>query len=99
MLRCGWVSLTIYHLGQRKIYPMENFIIIITFLLLGVALKRTPAFSDETGNVLYLIVIYISLPALILLKIPALVFSKGLLVPAIMPKGKLISLFLLSKVA
>ena len=71
-------------------YSIENFIIIITFLLLGMALKRIPAFSDETGNVLNLIVIYISLPALILLKIPELIFSKELLVPAIMPWGMLI---------
>ena len=52
-------------------------------------LKRIPAFFDETGNVLNLIVIYISLPTLILLKTPALVFSKDLLVPAIMPWGLL----------
>lgn len=64
---------------------MENFVITITFLLLGMALKRIPDFSDETGNVLNLFVIYISLPALVLLKIPELVFSKNLLVPAFMP--------------
>ena len=69
---------------------MENFVITITFLLIGTALKRIPAFSDETGNVLNLFVIYISLPALILLKIPELVFSKNLLVPAIMPWGMLL---------
>ena len=39
---------------------------------------------------LNLIGIYISLPALILLKIPVLVFSKELLVPVIMPWGMLI---------
>jgi len=69
---------------------MENFIITITLLLIGMALKRTPAFSDETGNVLNLFVIYISLPALVLLKIPELVFSKNLLVPALMPWGMLL---------
>ena len=69
---------------------MENFIIIIIFLLIGMMLKRIAIFPKKTGNVLNLIVIYISLPALILLKIPALVFSKDLLVPAIMPWGMLI---------
>jgi predicted permease len=64
---------------------MENFVITITFLIIGMVLKRIPAFSDETGNVLNLFVIYISLPALVLLKIPELVFSKKLLVPAFMP--------------
>jgi predicted permease len=69
---------------------MENFVITITFLLLGMALKRIPDFSDETGNVLNLFVIYISLPALVLLKIPELIFSKNLLVPALMPWGALL---------
>jgi len=69
---------------------MENFVITITFLLIGMALKRIPAFSDETGSVLNLFVIYISLPALVLLKIPELVFSKNLLVPAFMPWGMLL---------
>ncbi len=68
---------------------MENFIITITFLLIGVALKRLPVFSDETGNILNLFVIYISLPALVLLKIPELVFSKNLLIPTLMPWGML----------
>ena len=69
---------------------MENFVIIITFLLIGMALKRIPVFPDETGNVLNLFVIYISLPALVLLKLPELVFSKNLLVPALMPWGMLL---------
>ena len=64
---------------------MENFIIIITFLIIGMVLQLLPDFPDETGNVLNLFVIYISLPALILLIIPELVFSRDLLVPALMP--------------
>ena len=44
------------------------FYVLVTFLLIGMVLKRISAFSDKTGNVLNLIVIYISLPALILLK-------------------------------
>lgn len=69
---------------------MEEFVITITFLLIGVALKRIPEFHDETGNVLNRFVIYISLPALVFLKIPELVFSKNLLVPACMPWGMLL---------
>lgn len=69
---------------------MENFIVIITYLLIGMALRRIPAFPSETGNVLNLFVIYISLPALVFLNIPALVFSKALLVPAFMPWGALL---------
>ena len=69
---------------------MENFVITITLLLIGMALKRIPVFSAEAGNVLNLVVIYISLPALVLLKIPELVFSRSLLVPALMPWGMLL---------
>ncbi len=69
---------------------MENFIVIITYLLIGMALKRIPAFPAETGNVLNLFVIYVSLPALVLLNIPELVFSKALLAPAFMPWGALL---------
>jgi predicted permease len=69
---------------------MENFVITISLLLIGMALKRMPSLSDETGNVLNLFVIYISLPALVLLKIPELVFTRNLLVPAIMPWGMLL---------
>lgn len=65
-------------------------------------IKRLPDFHEETGNVLNLIVIYISLPALVLLKIPDLVFSKNLLVPALMPWVMLLlscsAILLLSKI-
>ncbi|MBU0728577.1 MAG: AEC family transporter [Proteobacteria bacterium] len=64
---------------------MENFVVTITCLVIGMAIRRIPAFPKETGKVLNLFVIYISLPALVLLKIPELVFSKNLLVPALMP--------------
>lgn len=64
---------------------MENFIVTISLLLIGMALKRIPVFSTETGNILNMFVIYVSLPALVLLKIPELSFSRNLLVPAVMP--------------
>jgi predicted permease len=69
---------------------MENFIITITYLLIGMALRRIPDFHKETGSVLNLFVIYISLPALVLLKVPDLVFSEKLLVPALMPWAMLL---------
>ena len=64
---------------------MENFIITITYLLIGVTIKRIPRFPAETGNILSLFVIYVSLPALVLLKIPELTLSTSLLVPALLP--------------
>jgi len=69
---------------------MENFVVTITCLLVGMIIKRLPAFPAKTGKVLNLFVIYISLPALVLLKIPELTFSRNLLVPALMPWGMLL---------
>jgi predicted permease len=69
---------------------MENFFVTTTCLLIGIIIRRIPKFPAETGNVLNLFVIYISLPALILLKIPDLPFDKNILFPAIMPWGMLL---------
>jgi predicted permease len=69
---------------------MQNFLLILTQLLIGMSIKRLPAFPKETGNALNLIVIYVSLPALILLKIPQLVFSGELIAPVIMPWAMLV---------
>lgn len=69
---------------------MENFIITMTYLLIGVILRRLPRFHAETGNVLSLFVIYVSLPAVVLLKIPELEFSRALLVPTLMPWAMLL---------
>ena len=69
---------------------MENFFVTTTCLLIGIIIRRIPKFPPETGNVLNLFVIYISLPALILLKIPDLPFNKDILFPAIMPWGMLL---------
>ncbi len=67
------------------LYCMENFILTTAYLVIGMVLKRAPKFPGGTAQVLNLFVIYVSLPALILLKVPELVFSKELLVPVVMP--------------
>jgi len=64
---------------------MENFVITCVCLLIGVTLKRVPSFPKESGNVLSLFAIYVSLPALVLLKIPELQFSPDLFTPVLMP--------------
>jgi predicted permease len=64
---------------------MENFVLTIACLLIGMGLKRLPEFPREGGSVLNLFVIYVALPALVLLKIPELTFSRALLIPALMP--------------
>ncbi len=64
---------------------MENFIIIICLIVLGFALKSTNKFPENTAQVLNLFVIYVSLPALVLVNVPKLEFSSNLLVTAITP--------------
>lgn len=64
---------------------MENFLITITCLLAGVGLRRLPQMPQGGAAVLNLVVINISLPAMVLLKIPELIFSRAALVPVIMP--------------
>ena len=81
---------------------MENFILIISFMLVGVGLRRIQKFPDNSAIVLNLFVIYVSLPAMVLLKVPELSFSRELLAPAFMPWVMLVLsvgiLFALSKV-
>ncbi|HIJ78949.1 MAG: AEC family transporter [Desulfobulbaceae bacterium] len=64
---------------------MENFILTFSFLLIGMGLRRIPQFPENSAQALNLFVIYVSLPALVLLKIPGLVFSSKLMVPILMP--------------
>ncbi|ADH87091.1 AEC family transporter [Desulfurivibrio alkaliphilus] len=68
---------------------MENFILTISFLLIGLLLQRLPQLPQDAAQTLNLFVIYVSLPALVLLKVPQLEFSRELLVPALMPWGML----------
>lgn len=64
---------------------MENFLLTLACLLIGMGLRRLPVFPRETAQVLNLFVIHISLPALVLLKVPALRFSTDVLILVIMP--------------
>lgn len=64
---------------------MENFILTIAFLFIGMGIRRLPRFPQETSQVLNLFVIHVSLPALILLKVPQLTFSRDILTPVMMP--------------
>jgi hypothetical protein len=64
---------------------MENFILTISFLLMGMGLRRLPRFPKETAQVLNLFAMSLSLPALVLLKVPQLNFSMEILAPVIMP--------------
>lgn len=64
---------------------MDNFFLIVLYLVIGILARRLKAFGNDTPSVLNTFVLYIALPALILQKIPALNFSSALLIPAITP--------------
>lgn len=64
---------------------MANFILIGLFVLLGILFRRLKAFPDETAHVLNMFALYVSLPAVILLKVPELSFSGETVVAAIVP--------------
>lgn len=68
---------------------MANFILIGVFVGLGLLFRRLSAFPRETAQTLNMFALYVSLPALILLKVPQLEFSADMLVPALVPWGVL----------
>lgn len=69
---------------------MDNFLLIGGCLLLGVLLRRHPQMPAEGATVLNQVVLNVSLPALVLLEIPRLVFSPAALVPVLLPWGLLL---------
>ncbi len=64
---------------------MTNFIQIGLFVLLGMLFRRIKAFPEQTAHVLNMFALYVSLPAVILLKVPEISFSRDTIVAAIVP--------------
>lgn len=62
---------------------MDNFVLILLAIIVGYLLNRLNIFSKEAPSTLNQFVIYISLPAMILLQIPKLEFSMDMLIPTI----------------
>ena len=62
---------------------MENFILILLCLLLGYSVQKFHIFSEDAPKTLNQFVIYVSLPAMILLQVPKLSFSSELFIPII----------------
>lgn len=69
---------------------MENFVFIGVFVLLGMLFRRLKAFPQDSAQVLNMFALYVSLPALILLKVPQIVFSREVVIAALMPWGMLL---------
>ena len=62
---------------------MENFVLIILAIAIGYGINRLNIFSKDAPTILNQFVIYISLPAMILLQIPKLTCSMDILIPII----------------
>jgi len=60
---------------------MENFALIFSAIFIGYILSKSDSFSKETPLILNQFILYISAPALVLLKIPQLSFSIETLIP------------------
>jgi predicted permease len=69
---------------------MENLIIVVLFVLLGMSFQRLDAFPRDSAQTLNMFVLYVSLPALILVKVPKIVFSREVMVPALVAWGLLL---------
>jgi len=62
---------------------MENFVLIVVAIAIGYGLKRLQILSEDDAAILNKFVIFISLPAMILLQIPKLSFSMDVMIPVI----------------
>ncbi len=78
---------------------MQNFLIIVVFISLGVLLARLRALPEKAPLVLNLTALYVCLPALILLNAPKITFSREALVAAVVPWALLLLSVLLVLVA
>lgn len=64
---------------------MERVLPFLILLVAGNIMRRIPGFPVDTDRSLNLYVIYVALPALVLVQVPKLVLSSELLAPLLMP--------------
>lgn len=62
---------------------MDNFVLILLAITIGYGINRLNIFSKEAPIILNQFVIYISLPAMVLLQIPKLTFSVDTIIPIV----------------
>ncbi len=75
---------------------MESFYLILSYIIIGMLLKRFKAMPENSAMALNAFVLYAALPALILKNIPLLSFTSALYIPAITPWFLLIFVILLT---
>ncbi|RJX18287.1 MAG: AEC family transporter [Desulfobulbus sp.] len=64
---------------------MEQTLPFLLLLAVGQIMRRLPGFPADTDRALNLYVIFVALPALVLVQVPRLVLSRELLIPVLMP--------------
>ena len=64
---------------------MGTFIFILFLMFLGYIFKKSQLFPKQTADVLNLFIIYVSLPAIVLLEVPKIEFSSDVIIPIIIP--------------
>lgn len=64
---------------------MENFLQIAVFVTIGMIFRRVKSVPDETPHVFNMFVLYVALPAIILLEVPHLKLNSETLVVALFP--------------
>ncbi|WP_416306262.1 AEC family transporter [Neptunicella sp. SCSIO 80796] len=64
---------------------MNNFYLILVYLLIGILLRRIRSIPDNASLALNSFVLYVSMPAVILQKVPSISFSGQLLIPLLTP--------------
>jgi hypothetical protein len=64
---------------------MGTFIYIIFLMLIGYLFKRFQLLPKQTVEVLNLLIIYVALPAIILLEVPKIEFSSDVIIPVLIP--------------
>src|SRR5512145_691874 len=64
---------------------MANFLLIGTCVLAGILLRRLRVFPGEAAQSLNFVALYLSLPAVILLKVPQMAMSGEMLAVALLP--------------
>ncbi len=69
---------------------MENFALIFSAIIIGYILSKVDLFTKEAPLILNQFLLYISLPALVLLKIPQLSFSFEVVIPVFVAWGVMI---------
>lgn len=75
---------------------MESFFLILSYIIIGLLLRRMRAMPENTSVVLNTYVLYVALPALILKNIPLLSFSSALYIPVLTPWFLLVCVVLLT---